>query len=154
MRILVVCLGNICRSPIAEGLLRYKAKGYGLNWEIASAGTESYHIGEPPHKYSQKVCLENGVDISMQRARKFTVADFELYDKIYAMADDVYKAIQQLCGSKTDYSKLELFLNELMPGSNASVPDPWYGEEKGYKPVFDLINKGCDAIVFKYGRKQ
>lgn len=154
MRILVVCLGNICRSPMAEGLLRYKAKGYGLDWTIASAGTESYHIGEAPHKYSQKVCLANGVDISMQRAQKFSAEDFDYYDKIYAMADDVYEAIQNIAGSKTDYTKLSLFLDELMPDANASVPDPWYGDEKGYKPVFDLINKGCDAIVFKYGRKQ
>lgn len=154
MRILIVCLGNICRSPMAEGLLREKAKGYGLHWLVASAGTESYHIGSAPHKYSQKICLEYGVDISAQRARKFTADDFARYDKIYAMADDVYEEIQRIAGSQTDYNKLDLFLNELMPGSNASVPDPWYGEEKGYKPVFDLINKGCDAIIFKYGKKK
>ncbi len=150
MRILIVCLGNICRSPIAEGVLKHKAIQHGLNWTIKSAGTESYHIGSAPHKHSQKVCRTNGVDISAQRARQFSADDFNSYDKIYAMADDVYDEIRRIGGRNADMNKVDLFLNELLPGSNASVPDPWYGDEKGYTPVYEMIDKTCDVIVQKY----
>jgi protein-tyrosine phosphatase len=152
MRILMVCLGNICRSPIAEGVLKYKAGKKGLKWVVDSAGTESYHIGEAPHRFSQKICRTNGIDISAQTARKFVASDFEKYDKIYAMADDVYAEIMRIGGGKAIRSKVDYFLNEVMPGSNASVPDPWYGEEDGYTGVFDLINKTCDTIVRKYAK--
>lgn len=150
MRILFVCLGNICRSPIAEGVLRHYIKEHNLNWEVASAGTESYHIGSAPHKYSQKICLANGIDISKQKARKFTTDSFDQYDKIYAMSDDVMNEIVQITDGKIDVSKLNLFLNELQPDSNLSVPDPWYGDESGYKPVYEMIEKTCRAIIQKY----
>src|SRR4051812_47269345 len=104
MRILMVCLGNICRSPIAEGVLKHKIAEQGLNWKVDSAGTESYHIGEPPHHFSQKICREMGVDISGQRARKFVAADLGRYDKIYAMADDVYREIKRIGGANADMS--------------------------------------------------
>jgi protein-tyrosine phosphatase len=146
----MVCLGNICRSPIAEGVLQYKAEQLGLNWQVDSAGTESYHIGEAPHPYSQKICLQHGLDISSQRARKFVKEDFERYDKIYALAADVLEQIKRIAGNKTDISKLSLFLNELHQGSNASVPDPWYGNEDGYLPVYQMIDEVCDAIIEKY----
>ena len=146
----MVCLGNICRSPIAEGLLRDKVKQHGLDWQIDSAGTNSYHTGEAPHRHSQKVCLMNGVDISAQRARRFSAADFVRYDIIYAMADDVYDEIRRMGGRNADMSKVEYFLNELEPGGNGSVPDPWYGNEDGYLPVYELIDRTCDAIIEKY----
>lgn len=150
MRILFVCLGNICRSPIAEGILRHYSNEYHLNWEIASAGLESYHAGSAPHQYSQKICRLNGVDISAQRAKKFSVRDLENYDKVYAMSEDVYDEIIQMTGNKFSAVSLDLFLNELMPGSNTSVPDPWYGDEAGYKPVYEMINKTCKIIIEKY----
>lgn len=150
MRILMVCLGNICRSPIAEGVLRQLANDKDLDWVIDSAGTESYHIGEAPHKYSQKVCLEHGVDISEQRARKFVAEDFDRFDKIYAMSDDVIENIERIAGPAIDVNKLDFFLNELYEDSNASVPDPWYGEEKDYKHVYEMIRKTCEAIIKKY----
>ena len=92
MKILMVCLGNICRSPLAEGILRHKAKEAGLNWQVDSAGTNGYHVGEAPHHLSQKVAKLNGIDICEQRARRFVKEDFDRYDKIYAMADDVIDA--------------------------------------------------------------
>jgi protein-tyrosine phosphatase len=150
MKILMVCLGNICRSPIAEGLMRHKIKQHGLNWEVASAGTESYHIGEAPHQFSQNICQVKGVDISAQRAQKFTAADFAKYDKIYAMAGDVYEEIERIGGRKADMDKVEYFLNELEPASNGNVPDPWYGTEEGYATVYELIDRTCDAIIEKY----
>jgi len=151
MHILMVCLGNICRSPIAEGVLRQKAAAAGLDWTIDSAGTEDYHIGKAPHRFSQKICKSNGIDISAQRARKFSRADLSEYDRIYALADDVLDAIHDIGGRDADYSSVMLFLEELHPGERRSVPDPWYGEESGYGPVYDLIDATCDAIIRKYG---
>lgn len=149
MKILMVCLGNICRSPIAEGVLQHKAKQHGLSWTVESAGTESYHIGEAPHRFSQQVCRANGIDISGQRARRFVKADLTIYDKIYAMAADVLEEIKYI-GGRADYSNVALFLEELNPGGNESVPDPWYGNEDGYMPVYEMINSCCDAIIAKY----
>lgn len=146
----MVCLGNICRSPIAEGLMNSIIKQNNLNWKVDSAGTENYHIGQPPHLFSQKICQKNGIDISVQRARRFHIEDMDKYDKIYAMADDVMEIIKYQAGSRFNEGKVALFLNELYPGSNRSVPDPWYGPEEGYKEVFYMIKKTCEAIVYKY----
>jgi protein-tyrosine phosphatase len=150
MKILMVCLGNICRSPLAEGVLKHKAKQAGLNWQIDSAGTNGYHVGEAPHHLSQKVARLNGIDICEQRARKFLKEDFDRYDKIYAMADDVIDDIRRIAKDKYDPSKVDLFMNELYPGKNHSVPDPWYGPEPGYHEVYKMINETCDAIIRKY----
>ena len=146
----MVCLGNICRSPLAEGILKHKAVEAGLNWTVESAGTNSYHIGEPPHHLSQKVARLNGVDICDQRARRFLKEDMDRFDKIYAMAEDVLDDIKQIAREKYDPSKVDLFLNELYPGQNASVPDPWYGTEPGYHEVYQLIEEVCDKIIDKY----
>lgn len=154
MRILMVCLGNICRSPIAEGILKAKAAAAGLDWYIDSAGTEKYHIGKAPHEYSQNICSSHGIDISNQRARKFTPADLTGYDLVYAMADDVAREIRRISGPKADYSHMGLFLEELEPGSGKSVPDPWYGDESAYVGVYDMIDATCDAIIRKYGTEK
>jgi protein-tyrosine phosphatase len=150
MKFLMVCLGNICRSPLAEGILQHKAHEAGLNWVVESAGTNSYHIGEPPHHLSQKVALLNGINICEQRARRFTKEDFNNYDIIYAMADDVLEDMKKIARDHYDPSKAILFLEELYPGTNRSVPDPWYGPEPGYHEVFDLISQTCDSIIEKY----
>ncbi|MGZ3845550.1 MAG: low molecular weight protein-tyrosine-phosphatase [Flavisolibacter sp.] len=152
MKILMVCLGNICRSPLAEGILKHKAAEAGLDWQIDSAGTNGYHVGEPPHRLSQKVARLNGIDICDQRARQFVKEDFNRYDKIYAMADDVVDDIRSIARDKFDPSKVDLFMNELHPGKNHSVPDPWYGPEPGYHEVYKMINEVCDAIIRKYSR--
>lgn len=150
MKILMVCLGNICRSPLAEGVLQHKAKKAGLDWIINSAGTNGYHVGEAPHPLSQKVARLNGIDICQQRARRFVREDFDRYDKIYAMAEDVIDDIRRIARDRFDANKVDLFLNELHPGQNLSVPDPWYGTEPGYHEVFTLIDQTCDAIIAKY----
>ena len=152
MKILMVCLGNICRSPLAEGILQHKAQEAGLQWIVESAGTNQYHIGEPPHKLSQKIAKLNGIDICEQRARRFTKEDFTKYDKIYAMAGDVITEMRSIAGKHFDASKVDLLLNELEPGSNKDVPDPWYGPEPGYHEVYALINEACERIVEKYGK--
>lgn len=147
----MVCLGNICRSPLAEGLLRQKAAAAGLNWQVDSAGTNGYHVGEPPHPLSQKVARLNGLDICQQRARRFVPADFERYDRIYAMADDVLEDMRRIAGKKFDAVKADLLLNELHPGENRSITDPWYGTEPGYHEVYREIEAACAAIVQKAG---
>lgn len=149
MKILMVCLGNICRSPLAEGILQDKAWKAGLNWSVESAGTNSYHIGEAPHRLSQKVALQHGIDISQQRARRFTAADFDRFDKIYAMSGDVVDEMKQLAGNKYNKSKVDLLLNNLYPGKNKDVPDPWYGPEPGYHAVYNLIDEACEKIIAK-----
>lgn len=150
MRILFVCIGNICRSPMAEGILKKLAADNNLNWTIESAAVESYHIGEPPHRLSQKVCKQNGIDISTQRARKFTINDLDSFDLIYALATDVLEKMHFISGNNEGIEKIKLFLNEQYPNQNCSVPDPWYGNEDGYHTVFEIIKKGCATIIQKY----
>ena len=148
----MVCLGNICRSPLAEGILREKARAAGLDWDIDSAGTNGYHTGEAPHPLSQKVARQHGIDIGNQRARRFTAADFQRFDKIYAMAGDVIDDMRRIAGRQFDVSKVDLLMNEVHPGSNEDVPDPWYGPEPGYHEVYALIDKAADKIIAKYGQ--
>lgn len=150
MKILMVCLGNICRSPLAEGILQDKAFKAGLKWSVESAGTNSYHTGEPPHRFSQKIAKLNGIDISSQRARRFSPDDFAVYDKIYALAEDVLEEMKRIATNKFDASKVDLLLNELYPGKNLDVPDPYYGGEEGYHEVYEMINKTCDRIIENY----
>jgi len=171
LRILMVCLGNICRSPLAEGILQQKARAAGLDWEVASAGTNGYHIGEAPHHLSQKVARHNGLDISHQRARKFTPADFQHFDKIYALAGDVVDDIREIAGrsglrlsvvprssSPVPFGplgypkKIDLLMNEVDPGRDEDVPDPWYGPEPGYHEVYAMIDAAADKIIAKYGQ--
>jgi protein-tyrosine phosphatase len=148
-RILMVCLGNICRSPLAEGILRDKARAAGLDWEIDSAGTNGYHTGESPHPLSVKVARHNGVDIGNQRARRFTAADFQRFDKIYAMAGDVIDEMRRIAGRQFDGSKVDLLMNEVHPGHNEDIPDPWFGPEPGYHEVFAMIDQAADKIIAK-----
>jgi len=151
MKILMVCLGNICRSPLAEGILEHKAQRAGLHWRLDSAGTTNgYHVGHQPHHLSQKVARMNGIDISNQRARPFTPEDFDHFDKIYAMAKDVLVEMKWISKNKFDDSKVDLLMNEAFPGENMDVPDPWHGAEPGYHEVYKMIDKACDAIIEKY----
>ncbi len=146
----MVCLGNICRSPLAEGIVQHKAAAAGLNWTVDSAGTNGYHVGEAPHTLSQKVAKLNGIDISRQRANRFAASDFDKYDKIYAMAGDVIDEMKWIAGAKYDAGKVDLFMNELHPGRNEDIPDPWYGTEPGYHRTYEMIDKAADALINKY----
>lgn len=147
MKILMVCLGNICRSPLAEGILKHKITTRKLNWTVESAGTNGFHIGENPHRSSCKVAKENGIDISAQIARQFTKDDFGRYDKIYALAGDVITEMKAIAGNTFDPSKVDLLMNEMKPLQNLDVPDPWYGDESGYYPVFKMIDEACEALI-------
>lgn len=150
MKILMVCLGNICRSPLAEGILQQKVTEAGLLWNVDSAGTANYHVGAPPHKLSQKVAKLNGIDISGQQCRQFKKEDMLEFDKIYAMDSENYINIKHISGNLWNESKVDLLLNELHPGKNMGVPDPWYGTEEGYHKVYKMISDACDKIIEKY----
>jgi protein-tyrosine phosphatase len=155
MKILMVCLGNICRSPLAEGILESKARKMGLFWEVDSAGTNNnFHIGEAPHPLSQKVARLHALDISSQCARAFVADDFDHFDKIYAMSADILTGMKQIASKKYRPEKTDLLLNEIYPGKNLDVPDPWYGEEPGYHAVYEMIDKACERIVEKYGNRK
>ena len=143
----MVCLGNICRSPLAEGILQHKANLAGLNWEVDSAGTANYHVGDAPHRLSQKVAKQNGIDISDLRGRQFSKNDMLVFDKIYVMDEDNYDDVKRMSKDLFDASKTDFLLNELYPGKNMGVPDPWYGTEEGYHKVFAMISKACDKII-------
>ena len=146
----MVCLGNICRSPLAEGILQHKVHKAGLDWTVDSAGTGNYHIGEPPHRLSQKVAKMNGVDICGQKCRQFVKEDMLEFDKIYAMDSEVYNDIKRISRELWDPSKTDLLMNEVYPGRNINVPDPWYGGERDFHEVYDMISKACDALIEKH----
>ncbi|MBP9215237.1 MAG: low molecular weight phosphotyrosine protein phosphatase [Chitinophagaceae bacterium] len=143
----MVCLGNICRSPLAEGILQHKANAAALNWQVDSAGTAGYHVGNPPHHLSQKVAKHNGIDISHQQCKQFVQEDMLNYDRIYVMDSSNYNDVKKISGHLWNEQKVGLLLNELFKGENRNVPDPWYGEEDGYHKVFDMIDRACEKIV-------
>lgn len=143
----MVCLGNICRSPLAEGILQQKVTAAGLGWTVESAGTNGYHNGEAPHHLSQKVAKMNGIDISCQVSRQFVAEDFDRYDKIYALAGDVMDEIKRIAKNRFDANKADWLMNELHPGKNEDVPDPWYGPEPGYHDVYKMISEACEKII-------
>jgi protein-tyrosine phosphatase len=135
---------------MAEGVLQHKAFRAGLQWSIESAGTNGLHNGEAPHYLSQKVTLQHGIDICNQKSRRFLPEDFDNFDKIYAMAEDVLFDIRRIAKNKFDSSKIDLLMNELYPGKNMDIPDPWSGPEEEYHVAFNLIAAACDAIIKKY----
>ncbi len=146
MKILFVCLGNICRSPIADGVMRSLVAKHNLNWQIDSAGTSNYHINEAPDKRAQKISKKFGVDISDLRGRQFSSIDFDEFDYIFAMDASNYQNIIKLARSQSDIDKVELFLNRLEPGMNRGVQDPWY-DDALFEPVFKEIEKTCELIL-------
>jgi protein-tyrosine phosphatase len=146
-KILMVCLGNICRSPLAEGILRQKLMDAGMHGEVDSAGTGNWHIGEKPHPLSQKVAAKNNIDISYQRARQFCPEDLERFDRIYFMDNNNLDDAKRMAGSKWQAKKAALLLDHLPKAGIRDVPDPYFGEFDGYEEVFDLIAEACDAIV-------
>ncbi len=149
MRILMVCLGNICRSPLAEGILRHHAEQNGLDWEIDSAGTGGWHVGDPPDPRSIKVARQFGIDISMQRARQFKVADFDLFDQIFVMDTGNLRDILRLAPNQEYTKKVALMLDQVYPEKLKSVPDPYYNDD-AFEPVFRMLDKACTAYIAKF----
>lgn len=146
-RVLMVCLGNICRSPLAEGILKSKVNKDTVF--VDSAGTAAYHIGNLPDERSIAVARKYGINITDQRARKFSVKDFDDFDFIYAMDDSNFKNIVSLARNKEDENKVLLILNETHPNKNLSVPDPYYGGNQGFENVYKMLDEACELIAKK-----
>lgn len=147
VKVLMVCLGNICRSPLAEGILKSKVN---LNEvTIDSAGTAAYHVGNLPDPRSIAVAKKHGIDITTQRARKFIVKDFDSFDFIYVMDQNNFDDLLKLARNKEDKKKVLLILNEVRPFQNNSVPDPYYGGDAGFENVYQMLNKACAEIASK-----
>lgn len=147
MKVLMVCLGNICRSPIAEGILAAKCRAMGLDWKVDSAGTNGLHNGEKPHPLSQSVSKLNGIDISHQRSRAFKASDMEEFDLIIPMASDVMRDMKYLAGKKYQPEKVKLLLNYSFPSSDMDVPDPWSKSIGAYHEVYGLIDDACNKLI-------
>lgn len=143
----MVCLGNICRSPLAEGIL--KSKVFSFKTFVDSAGTGAYHVGEKPDMRSIAIAKLKGIDISSQKARKFTVEDFDNFDCIYVMDNSNYKNVISLARNEEDKTKVHLILNEVFPNEDLDVPDPYYGGDFGFKNVYKMLDVACDIIAKK-----
>lgn len=141
----MVCLGNICRSPLAQGILESKLDPN--KYLVSSAGTANYHIGKLPDPRSIAVAKKNGIDITNQRAAKFHTSDFDTYDHIFTMDESNYQNIIALAHTNAQKDKVNLILNEITPSSNAEVPDPYYGGDSGFEHVYQLLDTACNKIA-------
>lgn len=146
MKILFVCLGNICRSPTAEAVMRKLVESHDLSIEIDSAGTAAYHIGKSPDDRSQQVALKRGIDMSGQRARKVAENDFYEFDFILAMDKANYQDLLAIKPSNANADVL-LFLNQFGSMGYEEVPDPYYGGEQGFELVLDLLEDACEQFL-------
>ena len=147
MRILLVCLGNLCRSPLAEGILRHKVAQRNLDWHIDSAGTGDWHIGHPPDPRSVETALRHGIDISSQRGRLFQRIDFEHFDKILVMDSRNLRDVLRLARTGEHRAKVERILHFSHPGEERSVPDPYLDKMDGFESVFVMLDQACDSFL-------
>ena len=148
----MVCLGNICRSPMAEGILQHKVDSTGFDVEIDSCGTGGWHVGESPDRRAQATMISKGMDISQLRARQFSKTDFSHFDLIYVMDKSNYNDVVGLANNEEQKSRVRLILNESNPNSNIPVPDPYYGGESGFENVFRILDDACDAIISRLSK--
>lgn len=148
MKILMVCLGNICRSPLAQGILEHKLAQQKLDWEVDSAGTGRYHVGEHPDPRSVNKGQEFGVDISRQKARQISVEDLAKFDLILAMDSSNYQNIKALAKNKNQVDKIKLILNYVYPEQNMAVPDPYY--DGNFQRVYELLDMAMDQLIANY----
>lgn len=145
----MVCLGNICRSPLAEGILKHHVQKNELTWNIDSAGTGAWHAGEKPDPRSIAVAQKNNIDITNQRARQFVPLDFERFDMIYVMDAENYNNVLALAPHDLAREKVKMIMNEVYPNQNRRVPDPYYGGKSGFDDVYAMLDQACLAIIEK-----
>jgi len=149
MKIIMVCLGNICRSPLAEGIMKTKVKENNLDWIVESAGTGSWHIGKLPDSRSIDVANNHGLDITDQRARQFNASDLDTYDLIFAMDASNYQDITRLANNNSQKEKIHMIMNMATPGMNQGVPDPYWGND-GFENVYQMLDLACEKVIEKY----
>ena len=148
MKVLMVCLGNICRSPLAEGILKHKAQKLGLNWQVDSAGTGDWHIGELPDHRSIAIAKKYSIDLTDQRARLFKRPDLDVFDLVLVMDKSNYQDILQFAKTDAQRQKVQLIMNFARPNSNEIVPDPYL--DNRFELVFQLLDEACDAVIGEY----
>ncbi|TDS64358.1 low molecular weight protein-tyrosine-phosphatase [Myroides indicus] len=146
-KVLMVCLGNICRSPLAEGILKSKLSDSAFL--VDSAGTGAWHAGEQPDKRSIAIAEKYGIDLTSQRARQFKIADFEIFDYIYVMDQSNYDNVIKLATTTDAINKVKLILNEVHPDKNLEVPDPYFGGDQGFENVYHMLDEACEKIKYK-----
>lgn len=146
-KILMVCLGNICRSPLAAGILRKKLKDNGINATVDSAGFEPYHIRDNADERAIAVARKNGVALNEHAARLFSANDFDYYDKIYVMDQRNYRDVMFIARNPADKQKVDYIMNAISPGTNQIIPDPYYGDVKDFDAVYKLLDAACTNIV-------
>jgi len=144
--ILFVCLGNICRSPVAQGVFQYLlnerfGSDLSKNWILDSAGTSNYHNHEPPDIRAQQSTLIHDIDISHQRSRQFKLDDFDKFDQIFVMDASNYKNVLKLSKNSVHKNKIHFFLDSSYPDENRQVPDPYFGGNEGFEKVFQMLKK-------------
>ncbi len=144
----MVCLGNICRSPLAEGIMLRKIKAHQLAWEVDSAGTSGWHEGALPDRRSIAVAKAHGIDITDQRSRQFKHIDLDNFDLVLAMDSSNYSNIMRLANTDKQKAKIHLILNFLYPNENRAVPDPYY--EGGFEKVYQMLDESCEKVVQSY----
>lgn len=149
MKILMVCLGNICRSPLAAGLLNREFKTFSVEGVVDSAGFEPYHIGDNADQRAIDVAKKHGIDLTAHRARLFRKEDFDNYDFIYVMDDLNYRDVSFVARNENDLKKVDYILNVITPGENDVVPDPYYGGAYKFEETFTLLEKACKKIAKK-----
>ncbi len=147
MKILMVCLGNICRSPMAEGIMQAKIEKYKLSAEVDSAGFEPFHTGDAPDQRAVKVMKMHGIDISAQRSRLFRKSDFDRFDRIYVMDSGNFNDVKSMAASPDQMEKVDYILNILHPNSNIPVPDPYYGGEEGFEKAHQLLDAAIELVA-------
>lgn len=147
IKILMVCLGNICRSPLAEGILQSKLPAG--DFIVDSAGTGNWHAGEGPDKRSVATAKNRGLDISCQKARQIKVSDFDTFDHIYVMDTSNLSDVQKLAPNASAKAKVKLMMDEVHPGKNVNVPDPYYGGPEGFDNVYDMLDEACEIVAGK-----
>jgi protein-tyrosine phosphatase len=153
MKYLMVCLGNICRSPLAAGILKSKLSKINSDSVVESRGFEPYHNGDRADYRAQRVAEKNGIDISSHQAQLFQVADFDNFDRIFVMDRNNYSDVAAVSRNEDDMKKVDFIMNMSMPQTNTVVPDPYYGIDEGFTKVFQMLNEACDAIVETYEKK-
>jgi len=147
MKILMVCLGNICRSPMAEGIMRAKIEKHKLSAEVDSAGFESFHTGDAPDFRATRVMKKHGIDISGQRARLFRKSDFATFDRIYVMDSGNFQDVKSAAQSPDQMLKVDYIMNTSYPGRNKPVPDPYYGGNDGFEKTYQMLDEVTEQIV-------
>lgn len=142
----MVCLGNICRSPLAEGIMQQKLLEKGLDWQVDSAGTGAWHVGEKPDQRSIQTARRHQIDIGQQRARQLKPHDLDRFDLILAMDSQNYRDILRHATSKAQEEKVHLIMNFVSPGRNQAVPDP-YWDDNGFEQVFEMLDLACERVI-------